>query len=183
MVVCTEVAARLADMAPRGSDDGGGIVKSPYSPGTYFVQKQEWVVRARYTSTYHMHFSGCSIPTLPNDVLHMLYLFRKCSGIISVRAVDGLWNTDLSCDNWAAEPMLFASCWLSCSTWCTCTHPADLAHALSLLQLGERYELVRLLGSGSFSSVCMCIDSVTGERVSSAVWGVLHRTATPAATR
>lgn len=33
------------------------------------------------------------------------------------------------------------------------------------MQLGERYELVRLLGSGSFSSVCMCVDTVTGEQV------------------
>lgn len=99
-------------MAPRGSDDGGGIVKSPYSPGTYFVQKQEWVVRASYTSTSHVHISGCSRPTLPNDVLHMLYLFRKCCGIIFVHAIEGVWNTDLSYDSCAAEPTLFASCWL-----------------------------------------------------------------------
>jgi len=33
------------------------------------------------------------------------------------------------------------------------------------LQVGERYELLRLLGSGSFSSVCMCLDIATGEQV------------------
>lgn len=36
-------------------------------------------------------------------------------------------------------------------------------------QVGERYELERLLGSGSFSSVCQALDTLTGERVRSHV--------------
>jgi len=35
--------------------------------------------------------------------------------------------------------------------------------------VGERYELERLLGSGSFSSVCQALDTLTGERVRSHV--------------
>ena len=33
--------------------------------------------------------------------------------------------------------------------------------------MGERYKLEHHLGSGSFSSVCRCLDTVTGERVRS----------------
>ena len=36
----------------------------------------------------------------------------------------------------------------------------------SRAQVGERYVLEQLLGSGSFSSVCQALDTVTGERVS-----------------
>ncbi len=42
--------------------------------------------------------------------------------------------------------------------------PADKVQP-SQPQVGERYELQKLLGSGSFSSVCCCLDTVTGERV------------------
>lgn len=37
--------------------------------------------------------------------------------------------------------------------------------AVPWLQVGERYVLERLLGTGSFSSVCQALDTVTGERV------------------
>ena len=96
--------ARLADMAPRGSDDGGGIVKSPYAPGTYFVQKQEWVVRASYTSTSCLYLSGHSIPTLSCDMLHILYLFRNCCGIIFMHAIEGVGNACLSPNVRAGTP-------------------------------------------------------------------------------
>ena len=36
------------------------------------------------------------------------------------------------------------------------------------LQIGERYELLKQLGSGSFSEVCLAEDRSTGEKVSSA---------------
>ena len=36
------------------------------------------------------------------------------------------------------------------------------------LQIGERYELLKQLGSGSFSEVCLAEDSSTGEQVNSA---------------
>ena len=107
--------ARLADMAPRGSDDGGGIVKSPYSPGTYFVQKQEWVVRASYTSTSYLHLSGQSISTLSCDMLHMLHLFRNCCGIIFLHAIKVVGSTGLS-PMLVQELPVFAKCWLRCST-------------------------------------------------------------------
>ena len=32
-------------------------------------------------------------------------------------------------------------------------------------QVGERYHLVKLLGHGSFSSVCLAVDSYTGDKV------------------
>eukprot|EP00884_Botryococcus_braunii_P021833 jgi/Botrbrau1/8333/Bobra.0081s0022.1 len=32
-------------------------------------------------------------------------------------------------------------------------------------RVGERYELLKLVGSGSFSSVCLANDSLTGEKV------------------
>ena len=32
------------------------------------------------------------------------------------------------------------------------------------LQVGDRYKLLQLLGSGSFSSVCSALDTVTGEQ-------------------
>jgi len=38
------------------------------------------------------------------------------------------------------------------------------ARACAAAQVGERYQLVKLLGSGSFSSVCSALDAVTGEQ-------------------
>lgn len=32
------------------------------------------------------------------------------------------------------------------------------------LQVGDRYKLLQLLGSGSFSSVCSAVDTLTGEQ-------------------
>lgn len=37
-------------------------------------------------------------------------------------------------------------------------------NACTVMQVGERYKLVKLLGSGSFSSVCSALDSLTGEQ-------------------
>jgi len=47
---------------------------------------------------------------------------------------------------------------------CTCTVPSREACACAAAQVGERYQLVKLLGSGSFSSVCSALDAVTGEQ-------------------
>lgn len=33
------------------------------------------------------------------------------------------------------------------------------------MQVGERYEILKLLGTGSFSSVCLALDNFTGEKV------------------
>ena len=43
-----------------------------------------------------------------------------------------------------------------------------------LEQIGERYELERLLGSGSFSSVCQAVDTLTGEKVSVSCASLSH---------
>ena len=43
--------------------------------------------------------------------------------------------------------------------------PVDPPARAHTLQIGERYELERLLGSGSFSSVCQAVDTLTGEMV------------------
>jgi hypothetical protein len=101
VVACTEAAARLADMAPRGSDDGGGIVKSPYSPGTYFVQKQEWVVRDRYNTAHvtcisadaayqHFRMMCCTCFTcFGNAVASFLCTLLKAYGTLTYHAIVG----------------------------------------------------------------------------------------------
>ena len=33
------------------------------------------------------------------------------------------------------------------------------------MQVGERYKLIKLLGHGSFSSVCLALDAYTDEKV------------------
>jgi hypothetical protein len=40
-----------------------------------------------------------------------------------------------------------------------------LAEVHEFLQVGDRYRLVKLLGHGSFSSVCMALDVYTEEKV------------------
>jgi serine/threonine protein kinase len=50
-----------------------------------------------------------------------------------------------------------------------CVHTPIVSHTKtppsSKLQVGDRYDLVRLLGSGSFSTVCLAVDKETGEEV------------------
>ena len=45
---------------------------------------------------------------------------------------------------------------------------------INLQQVGERYELQKLLGHGSFSSVCLAIDTFTGDKVPPPVRPCLH---------
>ena len=42
--------------------------------------------------------------------------------------------------------------------FCTCTGSV-------LIQVGDRYTLVKLLGHGSFSTVCLALDAFTEEKV------------------
>lgn len=55
------------------------------------------------------------------------------------------------------------------AAWAPC-HPACLpCCSQPRPQIGSRYSLLRVLGYGSFSSVCLAVDEATGEQV-----GALH---------
>ena len=55
---------------------------------------------------------------------------------------------------------------------CICT-------TILLIQVGDRYTLVKLLGHGSFSTVCLASDAFTEEKVPSVLWPDLPPDAFP----
>ena len=128
-------------------ETGTGIRKSPYEPGLWFVSAEPGTTLQDHGTQWQVgpNWGGAQGPLLP------------LPASLPCRA--------MACDQVQGACERVGAGWQGPAAT-RCRHPTPAAlPPTAPLQVGERYRLIKVLGYGSYSGVCLAVDETTGEKV------------------